>query len=93
MAQILVPHHASLDLIPLPLLRDRVITMSFAMPQIFDLWDLKLDIYVQHALVYQSHGPNGAYQSWDQRSWKATAWFLQKWCLDWIKELAFSEDT
>lgn len=92
MAQILIPHHASLDLIPLPLLRDRVIMMSFAMPQIFDLWDLKLDIYVRHALVYQSDGSNHDYQSWDQNNWKATPWFLRKWCLDWVKELAVSED-
>ncbi|KAJ5397888.1 hypothetical protein N7509_006001 [Penicillium cosmopolitanum] len=93
MAQILVPHHASLDLIPLPLLRDRVIMMSFAMPQIFDLWDLKLDIYVHHALVYRSGGSHREYQSWDQNSWKATPWFLRKWCLDWVKELAVSEDS
>ncbi|KAJ5980647.1 hypothetical protein N7481_007945 [Penicillium waksmanii] len=92
MAQILIPHHASLDLIPLPLLRDRVIMMSFAMPRIFDLWDLKLDIYVHHALVYQSGGSHRENQSWDQSSWKATSWFLRKWCLDWIKELAVSED-
>lgn len=87
MAQILVPHHASLDLIPLPILRDRVIMMSFAMPQIFDLWDLKLDIYVRHALVYRPDASKSACQSWDQNSWKATPWFLQKWCLDWIHEL------
>jgi hypothetical protein len=92
MAQILIPHHASLDLIPLPLLRDRVIMMSFAMPQIFDLWDLKLDIYVRHALVYRAGGSHCESQSWDQKSWKATQWFLRKWCLDWVKELALSEE-
>lgn len=89
MAQILVPHHASLDLIPLPLLRDRVIMMSFAMPDLFDLWDLKLDIYDRNALVYRPTGPDEG-QSWDQNSWKATSWFLQKWCLDWVKELSIN---
>ncbi|KAJ5708465.1 hypothetical protein N7488_008266 [Penicillium malachiteum] len=37
MSQMLVPHHAALDLVPLPLLRDRIIMLSLAMPKVFDL--------------------------------------------------------
>jgi hypothetical protein len=79
MAQILVPHHASLDLIPLPLFRERAIMMSFAMPDAFDLWDLKLDIYERHALVCRRYSAEGTCRPWDQKSWEAMPWFLQKW--------------
>jgi hypothetical protein len=81
MAQILVPHHASLDLIPLPLLRERAIMMAFAKPNAFNLWDLKLDIYTRHALVCRTRRAGGTYQPWDQKSWEAMPWFLRKWCM------------
>jgi hypothetical protein len=81
MAQILIPHHASLDLIPLPLLRERAIMMTFAMPEIFDLWDLKLDIYTRHALVCRRYLEDGACHPWDSRSWEAKPWFMKKWSL------------
>jgi hypothetical protein len=81
MAQILVPHHASLDLIPMPLLRERAIMMSFAMPDAFNLWDLKLDIYTRRALVCRSHRPGGTCQPWDQKNWEAMPWFLKKWSM------------
>lgn len=76
MAQILVPHHASLDLIPLPLLRERVIMLAFAMPEVFDLWDLKLDIYVRHALTMKMDGER---LPWDRRCWEMQGWFGKKW--------------
>jgi hypothetical protein len=76
MAQILVPHHASLDLIPLPLLRERVIMLAFAMPQVFDLWDFKLDIYVRHALTLKMEGER---LPWDRRCWEMKGWFAKKW--------------
>lgn len=79
MAQILIPHHASLDLIPLPLLRERAIMMTFAMPDIFDLWELKLDIYTRHALICRRYLENGACHPWDSRSWEAKPWFMKKW--------------
>ncbi|KAJ5952433.1 uncharacterized protein N7479_010846 [Penicillium vulpinum] len=79
MAQILVPHHASLDLIPLPILRDRAIMMCFAMPDIFDLWDFKLDIYTRNALVCHRHRPDKSCHPWDPKSWEAMPWFLKKW--------------
>lgn len=77
MAQMLVPHHASLDLIPLPLLRDRVIMFSFAMPEVYNLWDLKLDIYVRHGLTLKVDRKD--YQSWDRRAWEMKSWFGEKW--------------
>ncbi|KAJ6079651.1 hypothetical protein N7467_009404 [Penicillium canescens] len=79
MAQILVPHHASLDLIPMPLLRERAIMMCYAMPHAFSLWDFKLDIYTRHALICHRHRADGDCQSWDQRSWEGMPWFLKKW--------------
>ncbi|KAJ5081524.1 hypothetical protein NUU61_009788 [Penicillium alfredii] len=79
MAQILIPHHASLDLIPLPLFRERAIMMSFAMPDVFDLWDLKLDIYIRDALVCRRHRPGDACQPWNKKSWEGMPWFWTKW--------------
>ncbi|KAJ5637553.1 hypothetical protein N7490_007432 [Penicillium lividum] len=76
MAQILVPHHAALDLIPLPLLRDRAIMLSFAMPEVFDLWDLKLDIYVRHGIVLKT---GGDHLPWDPKNWDMKPWFGRKW--------------
>ncbi|KAJ5731466.1 uncharacterized protein N7483_005974 [Penicillium malachiteum] len=79
MAQMLVPHHAALDLVPLPLLRDRIIMLSFAMPKVFDLWDLKLDIYVRNGLALKSKSDRGEWPSWDRRSWEMKPWFGEKW--------------
>ncbi|KAJ5939612.1 hypothetical protein N7466_002746 [Penicillium verhagenii] len=78
MAQILVPHHAALDLIPLPLLRDRAIMLSFSMPEVFDLWDLKLDIYVQHGIELKVDGDTSP---WDRKNWDMKPWFGRKWGL------------
>ncbi|KAI1126253.1 hypothetical protein F5Y10DRAFT_214922 [Nemania abortiva] len=81
LAQILIPHHASFDLIPLPRLRERAILMCAALPHIFSLWEMKLDIYTRNALV--CHGRDSASgsaaQPWDTRCWQATPWFLSKW--------------
>ncbi|KAI1145100.1 hypothetical protein F4825DRAFT_273079 [Nemania diffusa] len=81
LAQILIPHHASFDLIPLPRLRDRAILMCAALPHIFSLWEMKLDIYTRNALVCQTRDtPSGSVsQPWDARSWRAAPWFLSKW--------------
>lgn len=59
--QVLIPHHASLDLIPFPLLRDRAIVLSVTMPQMFNMWELKLDIYSRGGLTVAkgSSGKNG----------------------------------
>ncbi|KAI0539432.1 hypothetical protein GGR58DRAFT_524491 [Xylaria digitata] len=81
LAQILIPHHASLDLIPLPRLRERAILMCAALPRIFSLWEMKLDIYTRNALI--CHGDDSSSelisQPWDTRSWQAAPWFLSKW--------------
>ncbi|KAJ5630843.1 uncharacterized protein N7484_010943 [Penicillium longicatenatum] len=76
MAQILVPHHAALDLIPLPILRDRAIMLSFAMPEVFDLWDLKLDIYARHGIVLKA---DSEFLPWDPKNWDMKPWFGTKW--------------
>lgn len=83
LTQIVVPHHASLDLIPLPRLRDRAIMLSAALPQMFSLKELKLDIYERKGLTlpgqnrltyYGSHPGNG-------KDWEAAPWFLRKWSM------------
>jgi hypothetical protein len=81
LAQILIPHHASIDLIPLPRLRERAILMCSAVPHLFSLWDMKLDVYTRNALTCQSRDAESgsAFQPWDKRSWQAAPWFLSKW--------------
>ncbi|KAI0965625.1 hypothetical protein F4678DRAFT_327708 [Xylaria arbuscula] len=80
-AQILIPHHASIDLIPLPRLRERAILMCAALPRLFSLWEMKLDIYARNALVVQNRDTSSgsASQPWDMRCWQAAPWFLSKW--------------
>ncbi|KAM0198434.1 hypothetical protein ACHAPI_003957 [Fusarium lateritium] len=89
MAQILIPHHVSLDLIPLPFLRERAIMLSDAMPHVFNSWELKLDVYVRGGLTIwrldssrRGGGANGrdSYPPWDMKSWEAAPWFMKKWC-------------
>lgn len=84
LTQILIPHHPSLDLIPLPHLRDQAIMLSASMPQVFNMWELKLDIYQRGGLVMlkKRMGNNGKMKScqpWEKSSWVATPWFLRKW--------------
>ncbi|WZH48594.1 BZIP domain-containing protein [Fusarium acuminatum] len=90
MAQILIPHHVSLDLIPLPFLRERAIMLSAAMPHVFNNWELKVDIYDRGGLTIwrldssnRGKGANGrdSYPPWDMKSWEAAPWFLKKWCV------------
>ncbi|KAJ5909149.1 hypothetical protein N7495_001831 [Penicillium taxi] len=75
LAQILIPHHASLDLIPLPQFRDRAIMAAAALPQFFNLWELKVDVYARDALMLK----RSSCAPWDWGSWKAAPWFLKKW--------------
>ncbi|KAF5586195.1 hypothetical protein FPCIR_8046 [Fusarium pseudocircinatum] len=84
MAQILIPHHTSLDLIPIPFLRERAIMLSAAMPHAFNNWELKLDIYERGGLkIWRLKGDGGrdTYPPWDMKSWEAAPWFLKKWCM------------
>ncbi|KAI0393150.1 hypothetical protein F5Y17DRAFT_322944 [Xylariaceae sp. FL0594] len=89
-AQIVIPHHASLDLIPLPKLRERAILASAAVPHIFSGWEVKLDIYTRDALLFcpvPGTGPGRSLSSdysptsqpWDRSSWRVAPWFLKKW--------------
>ncbi|KAF5703349.1 hypothetical protein FMUND_13048 [Fusarium mundagurra] len=87
MAQILIPHHTSLDLIPIPFLRERAIMLSAAMPHAFNNWELKLDIYERGGLTIwrlkheQGESVRDAYPPWDMKSWEAAPWFMKKWCM------------
>ncbi|KAK8035406.1 hypothetical protein PG993_010401 [Apiospora rasikravindrae] len=89
LAQILVPHHASLDLIPFPQFRDRVILLSAALPHQFNLMELKKDIYVSGALRVAAFANDDgsavcgrqSRQPWEPRSWEVRGWFLKKWSL------------
>ncbi|KAJ9133854.1 hypothetical protein NKR23_g10464 [Pleurostoma richardsiae] len=77
--QVLIPHHPFIDLLPFPALRSRVIALSASMPHVFDIMELKVDIYVRGGLVCWVGGTSG--QPWDMRSWEAAPWFLRKWRL------------
>ena len=86
LAQIMIPHHAYIDLLPFPLLRERAIMLSAALPSRFNLWELKLDIYVRNAMVCWQRKDGGGSQiggcqPWDMKSWEVAPWFLAKWCV------------
>ncbi|CAI6094281.1 unnamed protein product [Clonostachys chloroleuca] len=83
LAQVLIPHHASLDLIPLPNLRDRAIMLSAAMPTVFNIWELKVDIYERGGLGVSKGNGRGwrGNQPWQRESWVAAPWFLRKWSM------------
>lgn len=78
LAQILVPHHASLDLIPIPMLRDRAILLSVTKPDMCDLFELKLDIFHKGGLMVwgsQRHrGDNGLNEDWDCEGMEGREW-------------------
>jgi hypothetical protein len=81
LAQILIPHHPYLDLLPFPALRSRTITFQAATPQLFSPLDFKLDILKGGIYYHRSANQHGCQQPWDIRSWKVEAWFLTKWRL------------
>jgi hypothetical protein len=81
LTQFLVPHHISFDLIPIPLLRDRAIMLSVAMPHAFSVAEIKLDIYQHGGLVVWKQSDKGECQPWEMRSWEAAPWFLKKWSM------------
>ncbi|KAI0159803.1 hypothetical protein GGR57DRAFT_438116 [Xylariaceae sp. FL1272] len=89
LAQILIPHHASFDLIPIPRLRERAILMCAALPHLFSIWEMKIDIYVQNALTCQRRSTASGFvsQPWDMHAWRASPWFLSKW------KMIIDEDT
>jgi hypothetical protein len=81
--QLLYPHPAFMDLIPLPVFRARAITLAATQPHLFDMVELKKDMVVEDGLVLWSSGQcrrgEGKGQPWDGRSWEAAPWFLRKW--------------
>lgn len=88
LAQVLYPHPAFMDLIPIPAFRARAITLAATRPQAFGLWDLKKDMVLEEGLVpWSSVGSSprsarvrgGKGQPWEMRSWEAAPWFLRKW--------------
>jgi hypothetical protein len=81
LAQILIPHHAYLDLLPFPTLRERVITLAATAPPVFRPMDLKKDILRGGLYCHNNYDRPGAMQPWDMRSWEMAPWFLRKWRL------------
>jgi hypothetical protein len=88
LAQVIYPHPAFMDLIPIPAFRERAITLAATRPQAFHIWDLKKDMVLEEGLVpWSSMGSRersgrlceGQGQPWDMRSWEAAPWFLRKW--------------
>ncbi|KFY05460.1 hypothetical protein V492_08528 [Pseudogymnoascus sp. VKM F-4246] len=88
LAQVIYPHPAFMDLIPIPAFRERAIALAVTRPQAFNLWDLKKDMVQGEGLVPWSNigtasrsarMSGGQGQPWDIRSWEAAPWFLRKW--------------
>lgn len=86
LSQVLYPHLAFMDFIPIPTLRTRAITLAAIRPQCFDMWKLKKDMALEEGLVHWSSTGSrrmgeGQGVPWDMRSWEAAPWFLRKWRL------------
>jgi hypothetical protein len=85
--QLLYPHPAFMDLIPMPVFRARAITLAATQPHLFNMVELKTDMVVEDGLVLWSSSAcassnrrsEGRGQPWDIRSWEAAPWFLRKW--------------
>lgn len=85
--QLLYPHPAFMDLIPMPVFRARAITLAATRPHLVNMTELKKDMVVEDGLVLwsptsssvSSHQRDGRGQPWDIRSWEAAPWFLRKW--------------
>lgn len=79
-AQITIPHHPWMDMIPFPTLRDRALTLNALNPPMIDVDDFKNDIFMNSGLFcWRVGGTSGTGQPWDMRSWEAEPWFLKKW--------------
>jgi len=78
--QILIPHHAYIDLLPSPVFRAQAVLLAAAMPHLFDMLELKADTYLRGAWEYRPCAAAGG-QPWDVRSWETKPWFRRKWAL------------
>ncbi|EPS26065.1 hypothetical protein PDE_01001 [Penicillium oxalicum 114-2] len=74
--QILFPHHPLFDLLPLPALRARAITLAATSPSLFDLLDFKRDIVEKGGIQCSTTWGS---QPWDVRTWTIAPWFSTKW--------------
>ncbi|EED21488.1 conserved hypothetical protein [Talaromyces stipitatus ATCC 10500] len=87
--QILYPHPAFMDIIPIPAFRAHAITLLATQPHMIDIHELKKDVAVENGICYWSSlGSNRGKslaagdaqgQPWDMRSWEVAPWFMCKW--------------
>ncbi|KAI0520754.1 hypothetical protein F5B22DRAFT_50671 [Xylaria bambusicola] len=83
-AQLAIPHHPSFDVIPWPAFRSNVCLALAHNPPLVDDDELCLDLMNDGVRCWGSvtvdsmHG-RGQGAPWDQRSWEAAPWFLEKW--------------
>jgi Domain of unknown function (DUF3425) len=80
--QILYPHPAFIDLIPIPVFRARAVTLLATQPQLIDTRELKNDLAFGNGICYWSSSSSGGGKSgqpWDMRSWEVAPWFWRKW--------------
>lgn len=88
LAQVLYPHPAFLDLIPIPGFRSKVILSAARKGwaklgmEGLDLFELKRDMF-QDGLSWRSYDScsekSEERQPWDTKSWGASRWFIEKW--------------
>ncbi|KAI0427935.1 hypothetical protein F5Y09DRAFT_332972 [Xylaria sp. FL1042] len=85
-AQIAIPHHPSFDVIPWPAFRSNACIALAQNPPLIDDDELCLDLMNDGVRCWGSttgaslHG-RGQGVPWDQRSWEAAPWFLEKWAM------------
>ncbi|KAH7391490.1 hypothetical protein BKA64DRAFT_106191 [Cadophora sp. MPI-SDFR-AT-0126] len=79
--QVLFRHHAYLDLLPFPRLRERGVAWANTNPRLFDPRELKLDIVMGGLMCKRDEYGGGGGQPWDARSWTVAGWFKVKWRL------------
>ncbi|KAI8626002.1 hypothetical protein F5Y19DRAFT_466784 [Xylariaceae sp. FL1651] len=83
-AQLTVPHHPSFDVIPWPVFRSNICLALAQHPPLIDDGELCLDLGNDGIRCWGStagvslHG-RGRGAPWDNRSWEAAPWFLEKW--------------
>lgn len=79
--QLTVPHHPTLDTIPWPGFRSKVIAAVHSNPPLIDREDFCLDLLNDGLRCWGvANGeslPSAA--PWDARNWEAAPWFLEKW--------------
>jgi hypothetical protein len=82
-AQVTIPHHPYIDVLPWPIFRSNVIIASSMNPPQIDEEDLCLDLMNNGLRCWgpatgSLHG-RGEGTPWDSRSWEVMSWFQEKW--------------